>query len=295
MSSTATATASTPGLLVLGGGNMARALLAGLRLPAATQGPLVVIEPHAPAREALGKALFDTPAGSVAASAKLLADLGELSGKPWRFGRVMLAVKPQVALAVLADLVAREGGALLPQWSLLSIAAGLAMPKMQAVVGHARLARAMPNTPAQIGMGIAGLVGSAELEAAELAAYEAILRSAGPVVRVDTEPLLDAVTALSGSGPAYVFLFQEALVAAGASLGLTPEQASALALQTLRGSAELMAMPAAAEPSVLRAQVTSPGGTTAAALAVLEAGDFKGLVAKALAAARQRAEELSRG
>ncbi len=302
MSSPNSPAPGTAGLLVLGGGNMARALLAGLKAPAAGHGPLAIVEPQAAAREQLGMALFQAPAGSLAASAELYADLDELRGRGPTFQRVLLAVKPQVALDVLSDLAARGAALLAPGWSLLSIAAGLSMSKMQAAIGHGRIVRAMPNTPAQIGQGISGLVaapdfqgsaGAAALEA--LDAYESLLSSAGAVVRVETEAMLDAVTALSGSGPAYVFLFQEALEAAGIRLGLRPEQARALALQTLRGSAALMAQPGAAEPATLRAQVTSPGGTTAAALAVFEAGGFRELVADALAAAQRRAQELSQG
>ena len=153
--------------------------------------------------------------------------------------------------------------------------------------------RAMPNRPALIGAGITAAYASAEVEPAERTSVERVLSAVGPLVWLDDEAQMDAVTAVSGSGPAYFFLLVEALEDAGAALGLPRATARLLAVHTALGAGR-MAAESADPPAVLREQVTSRGGTTAAALAVLEAADIRGLVNRAVAAAERRSAELAR-
>ena len=203
---------------------------------------------------------------------------------------LVLAVKPQIIDTVMDGLQPVVG----PQTVVLSIAAGIDMARLSRGLGTTRVVRTMPNTPAQIGKGITGAVAGGEVSAQDRAAVDALLAAAGQVVWFDVEGDLDAVTALSGSGPAYVFNLVEALAAAGEQQGLSAKVAMQLARQTVIGSAALMEsdpQPA----SVLRQNVTSPNGTTAAGLAVLMAEDGLGpLIGKTVAAARQRSEELGR-
>ena len=203
---------------------------------------------------------------------------------------LVLAVKPQIIDTVMEGLQPVVG----PQTVVLSIAAGIDMARLSRGLGTTRVVRTMPNTPAQIGKGITGAVAGGEVSAQDRAAVDALLAAAGQVVWFDVEGDLDAVTALSGSGPAYVFNLVEALATAGEQQGLSAKVAMQLARQTVIGSAALME----ADPqptSVLRQNVTSPNGTTAAGLAVLMAEDGLGpLIGKTVAAARQRSEELGR-
>ena len=203
---------------------------------------------------------------------------------------LVLAVKPQIIDTVMEGLQPVVG----PQTVVLSIAAGIDMARLSRGLGTTRVVRTMPNTPAQIGKGITGAVAGGEVSAQDRAAVDALLAAAGQVVWFDVEGDLDAVTALSGSGPAYVFNLVEALATAGEQQGLSAKVAMQLARQTVIGSAALME----ADPqpaSVLRQNVTSPNGTTAAGLAVLMAEDGLGpLIDKTVAAARQRSEELGR-
>jgi len=150
----------------------------------------------------------------------------------------------------------------------------------------------MPNTPALVGAGVSGLIALAGVDAAGRALAESLLGAVGQVVWVADDAALDAVTALSGSGPAYVFLFLESLIAGGVSVGLSPEQAHQLALGTLAGATKL-AEQATDSPSVLRERVTSKGGTTAAALQVFEQANLRDTVRQALEAAAQRSRELA--
>lgn len=174
---------------------------------------------------------------------------------------------------------------------VLSIAAGVTIAALEAdLPGKPAVVRAMPNTPALVGTGAAAIAGGTEAGEADLAWAEAILGAVGTVVRVP-EKLLDAVTGLSGSGPAYVFLVAEALIEAGVLAGLPRETSAALTIQTLLGSARLLAE-SGDTPEVLRAQVTSPGGTTAAGLRVLEAAGVRSAFLEAVAAAAQRSHEL---
>lgn len=204
---------------------------------------------------------------------------------------IVLAVKPQIIDAVMAGLAPAIG----PHTLALSIAAGIDIKRLSAGLGMGRVVRAMPNTPAQIGKGITGAVAGPEVSQAGRQAAEALLSAAGPVVWFDDEASLDAVTAVSGSGPAYVFHLVEALAEAGRRQGLSDAVARQLARQTVIGSAALLEADSA-EPSVLRENVTSPNGTTAAGLSILMAADgLVDLIDRTVAAARQRSEELGRG
>jgi len=204
---------------------------------------------------------------------------------------LVLAVKPQIIGPVMAGLLPVVG----PQTLVLSIAAGISIARLSEGLGTGRIVRTMPNTPAQLGKGITGAVAGPEVGHDDRGNADALLAAAGPVVWFDAESDLDAVTAVSGSGPAYVFNLVEALAAAGQAQGLPEHVAMKLARQTVIGAAALLeADPAPA--SVLRQNVTSPNGTTAAALAVLMAPDgLTPLMEKAVGAGRQRSEELGRG
>lgn len=201
---------------------------------------------------------------------------------------LVLAVKPQIMNDVLQS--ARDK--VNPETLVLSIAAGIALDTLTHGLGTDRVVRTMPNTPAQVGKGITGAVAAGGVSSADHALAEELLAAAGEVVWFDNEASLDAVTAVSGSGPAYVFLLVEALAAAGAAEGLSVDQAMALARQTIIGAAALMdADPT--DAATLRKNVTSPGGTTAAALDVLMADDgLKTLMARAVSAANARSKEL---
>ncbi|UYO01014.1 MAG: pyrroline-5-carboxylate reductase [Devosia sp.] len=204
---------------------------------------------------------------------------------------LVLAVKPQIIGPVMETLAPALGA----QTLILSIAAGISLKRLSEGLGTGRVVRTMPNTPAQIGKGITGAVAGADVGQADRAVAEALLSAAGPVVWFEAEGDLDAVTAVSGSGPAYVFNLVEAMAAAGVAQGLPEHVAMQLARQTVIGAAALMeADPAPA--SVLRQNVTSPNGTTAAALDVLMAPDgLTPLMERAVAAARKRSEELGQG
>ena len=203
---------------------------------------------------------------------------------------IVLAIKPQVAATVvptLASLLARDT-------VVLSIMAGRTLGFLEgALTPHTALVRAMPNTPAAIGRGITVAVPNAQVSERQRALAQALLSATGMVEWVNDEALMDAVTAVSGSGPAYVFLLAEALSAAGAAAGLPPELAAKLARATLSGSGELLNR-SPLDPATLRQNVTSPGGTTAAALDVLMAGDgMTQLMNRAVMAATRRSRELA--
>lgn len=202
---------------------------------------------------------------------------------------LVLAVKPQIIDAVMASLLPIVG----PNTLAISIAAGIDIARLSRRLGMGRIVRTMPNTPAQIGKGITGAVGGPDIGAGDRQTAEALLAAAGPVVWFDDENLLNAVTALSGSGPAYVFHLVEALAAAGKKMGLPDAIAEQLARQTVIGSAALLEVDPAS-PAVLRQNVTSPNGTTAAGLAVLMEG-LTPLIEQTTEAARRRSEELGRG
>jgi len=203
---------------------------------------------------------------------------------------LVLAVKPQVMLSVLGDLQPVVGAHTL----VISIAAGISLAAISAGLETQRVVRAMPNTPAQVGKGTTGAVAGPGVRPADRDIADALLRAAGDVVWFDDEAMIDAVTAVSGSGPAYVFHFVEALAAAGVRQGFSEEQAMRLARQTVIGAAALLE----ADPSpaaTLRQNVTSPKGTTEAALGVLMGPNgLTSLMEKTVMAAKLRSEELGR-
>jgi pyrroline-5-carboxylate reductase len=199
----------------------------------------------------------------------------------------VLAVKPQHARAAMPDLLPCIGSQL-----ILSVVAGITTTDLSRWLnGHAAIVRTMPNTPALVGQGVTGMFAMSGTEDAQRRIADKIMRSVGQTFWVEKESDLDAVTAVSGSGPAYVFYFIEALQEAGMALGLDEKQAADMALATFRGAA-LLADQSGEPASVLREQVTSPGGTTFAALTTMEAGNLKALVARAVKAASDRSVEL---
>ena len=206
---------------------------------------------------------------------------------------VLVAVKPQMMGAALPSIQALGNGETL----FMSVAAGTPIAHFEAVLGaQTPIVRAMPNTPAAVGKGITALIGNARVSDAQLALAERLLQAVGQTVRLDTEAQMDAVTGVSGSGPAYVFHLIETLAKAGEAQGLAPALAMTLAKATVAGAGAL-AENAAEDPSQLRVNVTSPNGTTQAALDVLmnETNGLAPLLQKAVAAATNRSKELSNG
>jgi pyrroline-5-carboxylate reductase len=264
-------------LVVVGGGKMGEALVTGL-LTAGWAAPeeVIVTEKLAPRRDELIQDLVARYPGLV------------VRDEPGPAGGAVLAVKPDDVEAA-CQAVAAAGIS-----PVLSIAAGVPLARLEQWLGGGfAVVRAMPNTPALVGAGASAIAPGTEAGEAELAWAEEILSAVGTVVRVP-ERLLDAVTGLSGSGPAYVFLVAEALMEAGVLVGLPRPVSRQLVQQTLFGSARLMA--ASAEgPEALRAAVTSPGGTTAAGLRALEAGAVRHAFLEAVAAATERSKELGLG
>jgi len=256
---------------------MAEALAGGLRASGIAPGSLRLADPD-PARrkhveQALGVATADDNEAVVAQS-----DL------------VVLAVKPQVMPAVLAGLGDAPARAR-PLW--ISIAAGVRLARLEAGLGaEVRAVRAMPNTPALVRCGATAICGNRAATAEDLARATALFESVGTCWTAPREALLDAVTGLSGSGPAYVFVFLEALGDAGVRMGLPRDAAYALAFQTVLGASRL-AIEDGRHPAALRDQVTSPGGTTIAGLERLEAGGLRAAVYDAVAAATRRSQELA--
>ncbi len=264
-------------LLLVGCGRMGGALLDGwLKVGAASR--VVVVEPAGLPPFAQGAAEVEAAPGPEALPPGFAPDV------------VLLAVKPQMMDATLpayAPLVR-------PETVFLSVAAGKTLAALDRLLGGgATVARAMPNTPAAVGRGITALVGNDRVAPAQLDLCAALLEAVGAVARVDDESLMDAVTAVSGSGPAYVFLLVEALAKAGEARGLPADLAMTLARATVAGAGELLHQ--APEPaSRLRENVTSPGGTTQAALEVLMAPDgLAPLMDRAVAAAARRSAELA--
>lgn len=201
---------------------------------------------------------------------------------------VLIAVKPQMMDDVLPVLTSFG-----PATLFVTVAAGTTISKYQTILGSVPIVRAMPNTPAAIGRGITAIVGNADATTAHLETTEALLSAVGQVVRLGSEDQMDAVTAISGSGPAYVFHLIETLAAAGAAEGLSPDLAMALAKATVGGAGQL-AEDAEDAPDQLRVNVTSPGGTTQAALEVLmdPGAGFPDLMRRAVRAAADRSREL---
>ncbi len=257
----------------IGGGNMAGALIGGLLEAGRAPKSIHVVEPFEAQRQRLAE-LFEINASATADASLADADL------------VVWAVKPQFFSEAAAPCKAWVSGAL-----QLSVMAGVRSNAIQRATGSERVVRAMPNTPALIGQGIAGLFARDVVSDAERVAVERVLAPTGALMWVAGEDDLDAVTALSGSGPAYVFYFAEAMVQAAVAMGLSPAQGRTLALATFTGAAALAQQ--STEPlELLRERVTSKGGTTHAALQSLQADDVGESIVKALRAAQQRAREL---
>jgi pyrroline-5-carboxylate reductase len=261
-------------IIFLGGGNMASALIGGMLAADFSATEISVIELGAEAREQL-QSRFGVRAVSSAGELDFPADV------------LLLAVKPQQMKAALAPLAGRLGDTL-----VVSIAAGLRMADLSRWLGgHRQLVRCMPNTPALIGAGITGLHADPAVAEPGRALATRLLSAVGSTVWVDDEAQLDAVTAVSGSGPAYVFHFIEALEAAALAQGFEAATARKLAIDTVLGAARLAAG-SEEPPAVLRQRVTSKGGTTAAALQVFGERDFMALIDAAVGAARRRSVEL---
>jgi pyrroline-5-carboxylate reductase len=263
----------------IGGGNMASALMGGMLARGAPAAGFRIVEPSAEARarlasQAPGVAVFAACSREAVAGATL----------------VVLAVKPQQMREAARALAPRLADAASP--IVLSIAAGIRLAELSRWLdGYPRLVRAMPNTPALVGKGISGVCAAPGIDAAGRARVLSVLEAAGEVVWFDDEAMLDAVTAVSGSGPAYVFYFVEALEEAARELGIAPDDARRLAYATVAGSMALaLASPEA--PAVLRARVTSKGGTTERAIGSLAADEVKAKIVTAVKAAALRAREL---
>ncbi len=200
---------------------------------------------------------------------------------------VVLAVKPQNIKEVLSDL----NGLFKPNQLILSIAAGVKISAITQSGGHCKVVRSMPNTPAQIGLGISGWTATREVTAVQKRLARTILGAMGKEIYFADEKYIDMVTAVSGSGPAYVYLFAESLIEGAVGLGLKRQDAETLVLQTILGAAHLLNK-SPKTPAELRRDVTSKGGTTERAVEVFEKNDLAGIVAKAVQAAYQRAKEL---
>lgn len=258
----------------IGGGNMAAAMIGGLIRKGYAGSDIAVVEPLAERRTWLAG---EFGVGVEAqASACLGADV------------LVLAVKPQQLKAVACGLPALRPGQL-----VLSIAAGIRAGDIARWLhGHAAVARAMPNTPALVGAGVTGIYAQAGVNAAQKAQAAQILEAVGTVVWVEDEAQIDVVTAISGSGPAYVFFFIEALEQAGIELGLPAETARLLTLQTFFGAAAL-AIKDQSPPAALRARVTSKGGTTEQGIMALEEGGVRYAIGLAARAATERAREMA--
>jgi pyrroline-5-carboxylate reductase len=258
----------------LGGGNMANALIGGLVSQGFAPDDLTVIELNADNRSRLNQA-YGVRTSDHADAAALACDA------------VVLAVKPQQLRAAIAPLAP-----LLEEQLVISIAAGLRLDDISRWLGgYRKLVRTMPNTPALIGAGITGLYAAPEVSEAEKIGAERVMRAVGDTVWVDNETMIDAVTAVSGSGPAYFFHFIEALIEAGGQLGFTPEQATRLALGTALGAAKLAAQ-SEESAATLRERVTSKGGTTEAALNAMMAAKVKDGIIAGVFAADARGKEL---
>ena len=260
----------------IGGGNMARSLIGGLLKTGVAAADIRVAEPQAEAREALAR---DFGVATFADNALAVAEADV----------VLLAVKPQVMPAIregLHDLLQRQ------RPLLISIAAGVRLDQLERWFGNLPIVRCMPNTPALIGAGATGLCANARVSAPQRAQAQHILDAAGLTRWIDDEALMDTVTGLSGSGPAYFFALVEALEDAATAQGLPRDTARALAVQTCLGAGRMLAESGEA-PGELRRRVTSPNGTTQAALESFAADGLSRMTARAVAAATRRGGELA--
>lgn len=257
----------------IGGGNMASAIVGGLIAGGRAPGSIIVVEPGEAQRRLLADCFGVAALPAADASLKSAA-------------LVVWAVKPQLFRVAAAPCAPHVGGAL-----QLSVMAGIRSDAITAATGSERVVRAMPNTPALIGQGIAGVFARPAANAEDRERVASVLAPTGAIVWVDREEALDAVTALSGSGPAYVFYLVEAMLDAAREMGLPEAEARRLAVQTVAGAAALVAG-STDTPATLRKNVTSPGGTTQAALALLETRAVKSAFVAAILAACDRAREL---
>src|SRR3954453_13665400 len=265
----------TATILLVGAGKMGSALLEGwlaLRLP---PGRLAVLEPQ--------------PSSDITALTGRGLNLNPPPHSIAEIAAIVLAVKPQVAPGVMATLAPYVS----PATVVVSIMAGRTLRFLETSLPPAALVRAMPNTPAAVGRGITVAVPNARVSAAQRHLAHRLLTATGTVEWIADEKLMDAVTAVSGSGPAYVFLLAESLARAGVAAGLPPDLAARLARATVAGAGELMHR-SPLDPATLRRNVTSPGGTTAAALEVLmDHGGLEPLLREAVKAAAPRSRELA--
>ncbi|MBY6163530.1 pyrroline-5-carboxylate reductase [Mameliella alba] len=260
----------------IGGGNMAAAIAGGLIANGTRPDTITIADPNADQR-----ARLQAEHGIAVTAESAMACAGAET--------VVLAVKPQVIPAVAAEIGGTLDGKL-----VISIAAGVTITMLEDLFGQVAIARAMPNTPALLGLGATGLFLNNRASADERARARRIIDAFGICVDVTREDLLDAVTAVSGSGPAYVFLLIEEMIRAGIALGLPPEDAKALTVQTALGAATMAAKGEAA-PEDLRRRVTSPNGTTHAAITAMQDTGFGAVIEKAMIACRDRAVELGKG
>ena len=258
---------------LIGGGNMAQALITGWLKQGMNPSHIHVVDPLAATRAHLQQSLG--------------VNCHEHAGPELSASRLVVwAVKPQIFQEVAQPLAG-----LFAQALHLSVAAGVRSDSICRWLGTKRVVRAMPNTPALVGLGQTGLFARSGVTPAERDQVQALMQAVGQSVWVETEDLLDAVTAVSGSGPAYVFFFIEAMVQAGVNMGLSAEQAHQLAVGTFVGASEL-ARSSKESPAVLRERVTSKGGTTYAAITRMQADGVNGLIEQAMRSAQQRAVEL---
>jgi pyrroline-5-carboxylate reductase len=259
-------------IAVVGAGAMGEVFVAGLLRAGTEPHRLVIAEKRADRAHEVSQ-LHGVRAVSIAEAARESAT-------------ILLLVKPQDIPGVLDEMSALIADGTV----VISLAAGVRLAALEAMLPRAAVVRAMPNTPALVDLGITAISPGDSCSPQQADYVESLLSAVGPVVRVP-EDLQDAVTATSGSGPAYVFRLVEAMVSGAIDLGVDPAVAHQLVTQTVLGAATMAARPGA-DPAALRVQVTSPGGTTAAALSVFDAGDLMGLVADAMQAARDRGREL---
>jgi pyrroline-5-carboxylate reductase len=262
-----------PEIAFIGGGNMASALVGGLLQTGRVPATVLVIEPDDRQR---AKVALQFGVLALAVADARLADVP----------LVVWAVKPQSFAAAARPCAVYVGQAL-----QLSVMAGIRTESLIAASGSERVVRAMPNTPALIGQGITGLFATPAVKAADRSAVEKVLAASGELLWLPHERNLDAVTALSGSGPAYVYYFIEAMIQAAGEMGLTVEQGRRLALATFAGATAL-AQQSTESPAVLRERVTSKGGTTYAALMSMDNDAVKAAFVRALHAANERARQL---
>jgi pyrroline-5-carboxylate reductase len=279
-------------LCFLGGGNMATALIGGLLESSGKIQRIHIIEPESDTRRRL---LEKFQQAAQKRKIELSTDrqdcpkaLIDNAAATW----IVLAVKPQQMQQACVG-AAESLRQLLSKARLLSVAAGVSTGVIKNWCNNSQIIRAMPNMPALVNRGVTGLFADSSCSAADRAEAEQLMATVGKTVWIKEEHLMDAVTALSGSGPAYVFRFIEALTAAGESLGLSKSQSGALALETIKGAIALLES-SGGDPAALREKVTSKGGTTAAALAQLDQDRFMEIIQAALIAARNRGAEMGR-